>query len=304
MNSPHHDHTHHHSHNLEDLAEKNIHSRAFKWGIGLNLLYVIIELTFGFKIDSLALIADATHNFGDVCGLLVAWLGFVLLSKKPSLRMTFGLKKFSIFAALVNSFLLIATTFWILKEGIERYQTTNALPGLTIMIVAGIGLIINLTTALLFYQEKDQDLNMKAAFLHLLSDAFVSAGVIVSGLLIYLKGYTWVDPLSSVLIAIVIFISTWGIFKESFKLLMGGVPKKINPDLVIQFLEKQNGIQDVHSLHIWALSTTENMMVAHLVIPGEHPTDQFLASVKHEITHLFSIKNIVFQIEKSRSGCN
>lgn len=304
MNSPYHAHTHHHSHDSEELAEKNIHNRAFKWGIGLNFFYVIIELTYGFKIDSLALIADATHNFGDVCGLVVAWLGLILLSKKPSPRMTFGLKKFSILAAFANSFLLIATTFWILKEGIERYQNSATLPGLTIIIVAGIGLIINFTTAMLFHQQKDKDLNMKAAFLHLLSDAFVSAGVIVSGIIIYYKGYAWVDPLSSVLIAIFIFISTWGIFKESFKLLMGGVPKKINPDLVIEFLEKQNGIQDVHSLHIWALSTTENMMVAHLVMPGEQPTDQFLAGIKHELTHLFPIKNIVFQIEKSRSGCN
>ncbi len=304
MNSPEHDHKHHHTHDHTVVAEKNIHSRAFKWGIGLNFLYVIIEITYGFKIDSLALIADATHNFGDVCGLLIAWLGFVLLNKKPSSRMSFGLKKFSILAAFVNSFLLMATTFWILKEAIERYQTTTVLSGITIIVVAGIGLVINLTTAMLFHQEHDQDLNIKAAFLHLMSDAFVSAGVIIAGLIIYFKGYTWIDPVSSIFIAIFIFISTWGIFKESFQLLMGGVPKKINPDKVIQFLEKQTGIEDVHSLHIWALSTTENMMVVHLVMPNGLPADDFIADVKHELKHHFPIKNIVFQIEKNRKNCN
>ncbi len=299
-----HGHGHEYSHSQDSISEKNIHSRAFKWGISLNFLYVIIELVYGFKIDSLALIADAVHNFGDVCGLLVAWLGFVLLRRKATERMSFGLKKFSILAAFVNSVIMLLTTLWICKEALERYTSGSQLPGLTIMVIAAIGVVINFSTALLFHQEADQDLNMKAAFLHLMSDAVVSAGVIVVGLFIYYKGYTWIDPLSSAVIAIFIFASTWGVFKESFQLLMGGVPKKINPTAVKNFLEKQVGVTDVHLLHIWAVSTTENMMVAHLVIPGGHPTDSFVAELRQQLSHNFPIHKTVFQIETDGKNCN
>ncbi len=298
-----HHHSHDHSHNHDSLSEKNIHSRAFKWGVGLNFLYVIIELVYGFKIDSLALIADAVHNFGDVCGLLVAWLGFVLLRRKATARMSFGLKKFSILAAFANSAIMLVTTIWICKEALERYTSDSPLPGLTIMIIAAIGVVINFSTAILFHQEADQDLNMKAAFLHLMSDAVVSAGVIVAGLFIYYKGYTWIDPLSSAIIAIFIFASTWGVFKESFQLLMGGVPKKINPTEVKNFLEKQVGVTDVHFMHIWALSTTETMMVAHLVIPSGRPTDGFIAELRHQLSHNFPIHKTVFQIEIDGNDC-
>lgn len=286
-----HDHSHHHT------TEKNIHSRAFKWGIGLNFLYVIIELVYGFQINSLALIADAIHNFGDVCGLLIAWLGFLLLRRKASDRMSFGLKKFSILAAFANSALMILTTFWILKEALERYNSAGSLPGLTIMIIAAIGVVINFSTAILFHQEADQDLNIKAAFLHLMSDAIVSAGVILSGLFIYYKGYTWIDPLSSAVIAIFIFASTWNVFKESFQLLMGGVPKKINPAEVTHFLTEQTGVTEIHSLHIWALSTTETMMVVHLVMPKGLPNENFVSELNHRITHRFPIHKTVIQID-------
>ena len=297
-------HGHNHSHNHDSISEKNIHSRAFKWGVSLNFLYVIIELVYGFKIDSLALIADAVHNFGDVCGLLVAWLGFILLRRKASARMSFGLKKFSILAAFANSAIMLITTIWIFSEALERYTSVSPLPGLTIMVIAAIGVVINFSTAILFYQEADQDLNMKAAFLHLMSDAVVSAGVIVAGLFIYYKGYAWIDPLTSAVIAIFIFASTWGVFKESFQLLMGGVPKKINPTEVKNFLEKQVGVSEVHLLHIWALSTTENMMVAHLVIPSGHPGDSFVTELRHQLSHKFPIHKTVFQIETDQKNCN
>ncbi len=310
-----HDGSHHESHDHHDEhghqaghhhhipADINIHSRVFRWAIGLNLLYVGIEIFYGFKIHSLSLLADAIHNFGDVCGLLLAWLGFVLLSQKPTYKMTFGLKKFSIFAAFLNSLFLVLSTLWIIKEAFEHYQSAAGIPGEKIIVVAGIGVIINFSTALLFHKSSHDDLNMKAAFTHLMADAAVSAGVIVAGLFIYNNGPAWIDSVSSVIISVVVLLTTWGLLKESFLLILGGVPKKINTEKVKAYLQKQAGITEVHSLHIWAISTSEIMMTAHLVMPEGHPADQFIADLRHQMVHHFAIQNVTFQIEVKDQNC-
>ena len=292
---------HHHHHHLP--ADVNIHSRVFRWAIGLNLLYVGIEIFYGFKIHSLSLLADAIHNFGDVCGLLLAWLGFVLLSQKTTYKMTFGLKKFSIFAAFLNSLVLVFSTLWIIKEAFEHYNLATAIPGEQIIAIAAIGVIINFSTALLFYKSSHDDLNMKAAFTHLMADAAVSAGVIVAGIFIYNNGPVWIDSVSSVIISVVVLLSTWGLLKESFLLILGGVPKKISAEKVKAYLQQQAGISEVHSLHIWAISTSEIMMTAHLVMPEGHPEDQYIADLRHQMVHHFAIQNATFQIEIKDQNC-
>lgn len=302
----HHDHDHDHSQHEHDHhapSEKTLHSRVFKWGIGLNLIYVFIEISYGFQVNSLALLADAVHNFGDVCGLLLAWLGFVLLAKKPTQALTFGLKQFSILAAFLNSLFLVLSTLWIMKEAYERLYLSSVLPGITMMVVAGIGVIINFTTALLFHKSSHEDLNMRAAFQHLMADAAVSAGVILAGGLIYLKGPAWIDPLTSIVISVVVLLTTWALLKESFFLILGGVPKKIDPEKVKKFLETRPGISEIHSLHIWAISTSEVMMTVHLVMPQGHPQDQFIADLRHQMAHQFSIQSSTFQIEIQPQNC-
>ena len=297
-----HDHSEHeHDHHAPD--EKTIHSRVFKWGIGLNLIYVFIEIAYGFQLNSLSLLADAVHNFGDVCGLLLAWLGFVLLAKKPTPTLTFGLKQFSILAAFLNSLFLVLSTLWILKEAYERLYSTSVIPGLTMAVVAGIGVVINFTTALLFRKASLNDLNMRAAFQHLMADAAVSAGVILAGILIYFKGPTWIDPLTSIVISVIVMLTTWSLLKESFFLILGGVPKKVDPVEVKKFLETRPGISEIHSLHIWAISTSEVMMSVHLVMPDGHPQDQFIAELRHHMAHDFSIHSSTFQIEVKAQNC-
>ena len=296
----------HHEHKPHDhgLCEKNIHSQVFKWAISLNLGYVAIEIFYGFKIDSLALVADAIHNFGDVCGLLLAWLGFVLIRKKPTEKMTFGLKKFSIFAAFLNSVILMGSTILIIKEAFDRLQTAGPLSGFSIMMIAAIGVVINFSTALLFHKSSHDDLNMKAAFLHLMADAAVSAGVILAGFLIYKGGPGWIDPVSSILISVLVLVTTWSLLKESFLMLLSGVPKKIDTQKVKAYLVKQPGISEVHSLHIWAISTSEIMMTAHIVMPGGHPSDHFISELRHQMIHEFSIASATFQIEIKSQNCN
>jgi len=245
----------------------------------------------------MALLADAGHNLSDVLGLLIAWGGAELAKRPASPRFTYGLRGSSILAALANAVLLFVAVGAILLEAIQRLSAPRDVPGATVMLVAGIGIVVNLATALLFARGRGGDVNIRGAYLHMAADAAVSAGVVIAGGLILITGATWIDPVISLVIVGVILWSTWGLFTESLTMALQAVPKGIDADAVHAALRALPGVARVHDLHIWPMSTTEAALTAHLVIPGGHPGDAFLAEVQHRLAHDFRIDHTTLQIE-------
>lgn len=293
----HHGHGHHgHGHHGLGHAPASF-GRAFAIGIGLNLGFVIVEAAYGFISGSMALIADAGHNLSDVLGLVIAWIASVLTRRPPSARFTYGFKSSSILAALGNAAFLMMALGAILVETIRRLFEPEPVAGTMVMIVAAIGIVINTATALMFMRGRHHDLNIRGAYLHMAADAAVSAGVVVAGLLITLTGAQWIDPATSLVIVGVIAWSTWGLLKDSLRMSLLGVPGSIDERLVRSFLEGLNGVEAVHDLHIWPMSTTETALTAHLVMPGGHPGDGFLHQLAHELEHEFGIGHPTVQIE-------
>lgn len=287
----HHDHDHHHAHGPADFG------RAFAIGTLLNLGFVLIEGAAGFLTDSVALLADAGHNLSDVLGLLVAWAGMELARRPASKRFTYGLRSSSILAALTNSVLLLVAVGAIAWEAIGRFSDPPAIEGGTVMLVAGLGIVVNLSTALLFARGRKSDINIRGAYLHMAADAAVSAGVVVGGGLILLTGSEWVDPAVSLAIVAVILWSTWGLARESLTMVLQAVPEGIDADAVRNTLASLPGVARVHDLHIWPMSTTEAALTAHLVMPGGHPGDAFLIDLQHRLAHDFRIDHTTVQIE-------
>lgn len=299
----HHGHDHHHGHGHHGHGHHG-HShapasfgRAFAIGIGLNLAFVGIEATYGFISGSMALVADAGHNLSDVLGLVIAWIASVLTRRPPSSRFTYGFKSSSILAALGNAAFLLVALGAILVETIRRLFDPEPVAGVTVMMVAGVGIVINTITALMFMRGRHTDLNIRGAYLHMAADAAVSAGVVVAGLLIALTGQTWIDPVTSLLIVGIIAWGTWGLLKDSLRMSLLGVPTGIDERKVRTFLESLNGVEAVHDLHIWPMSTTETALTAHLVMPGGHPGDGFLHQLAHELEHDFGIGHATVQVE-------
>jgi cobalt-zinc-cadmium efflux system protein len=291
-NHSHHGHGHHgHSHAPADFG------RAFAIGTALNLGFVLVEGAAGFATHSMALLADAGHNLSDVLGLLIAWGGSELAKRPASRRFTYGLRGSSILAALTNAVLLFVAVGAILLEAIQRLSAPRDVPGMTVMLVAGVGIVINLSTALLFARGREGDVNIRGAYLHMAADAAVSAGVVIGGGLILLSGATWIDPVISLLIVGVILWSSWGLFTESLTMALQAVPKGIDAEAVENALAGLPGVARVHDLHIWPMSTTEAALTAHLVMPGGHPGDAFLAQVQHRLAHDFRIDHTTLQIE-------
>lgn len=287
----HHDHDHHHAHGPADFG------RAFAIGTLLNLGFVLIEGAAGFLTDSVALLADAGHNLSDVLGLLVAWAGMELARRPASKRFTYGLRSSSILAALTNSVLLLVAVGAIAWEAIGRFSDPPAIEGGTVMLVAGLGIVVNLSTALLFARGRKSDINIRGAYLHMAADAAVSAGVVVGGGLILLTSSEWVDPAVSLAIVAVILWSTWGLARESLTMVLQAVPEGIDADAVRSTLASLPGVARVHDLHIWPMSTTEAALTAHLVMPGGHPGDAFLIDLQHRLAHDFRIDHTTVQIE-------
>lgn len=287
----HHDHDHHHAHGPADFG------RAFAIGTLLNLGFVLIEAAAGFLTDSVALLADAGHNLSDVLGLLVAWAGMELARRPASKRFTYGLRSSSILAALTNSVLLLVAVGAIAWEAIGRFSDPPAIEGGTVMLVAGLGIVVNLSTALLFARGRKSDINIRGAYLHMAADAAVSAGVVVGGGLILLTSSEWVDPAVSLAIVAVILWSTWGLARESLTMVLQAVPEGIDADAVRNTLASLPGVARVHDLHIWPMSTTEAALTAHLVMPGGHPGDAFLIDLQHRLAHDFRIDHTTVQIE-------
>ncbi|WP_343518692.1 cation diffusion facilitator family transporter [Sphingomonas sp.] len=288
----HHGHSHAgHSHAPADFG------RAFAIGTALNLAFVAVEGAAGILTGSMALLADAGHNLSDVLGLLIAWGGASLAKLPASRRFTYGLASSTILAALANAVLLLVAVGAIALEAAQRFRDPPPVEGVTVMIVAGIGILINTATALLFMRGRHSDINIRGAYLHMAADAGVSAGVVLGGGLILLTGKAWIDPAISLVIVAVILWSTWGLLRDSVTMALHAVPAGIDPDKVEAMLAALPGVTRVHDLHIWPMSTTEVALTAHLVIPGGHPGDAFLHDAGHHLAHDFRIGHATLQIE-------
>lgn len=284
-------HHHHHEHSAVR------YDRAFLIGILLNLGFVLTQATFGWLTNSLALLADAGHNLGDVLGLAIAWVAHALARRRPTKRHTYGLRRASILSPLMNSSLLLGVTLFIGIEAIQRFVEPQPVEGITVMIVAAIGILINAATAFLFRANHQHDLNVKGAFLHMVADALVSVGVVLSGLVITLTGWQWIDPVASVVIAVVIAIGAWSLLQESLSLALDGVPENVDLRVIQNYLLDLPGVGSVHDLHVWALSSTEPALTAHLVMLAEVPGSDFLARISHELHDRFGIEHSTIQIE-------
>lgn len=278
---------------------------AFAVGTSLNFAFVLVEAAYGLLSNSMALLADAGHNFSDVLGLLIAWGATILAKRKPGGRYSYGLRSSSIVAALINAlFLLVAITI-IAVEAVQRFYEPASVSGRTVIIVASIGIAINTVTALMFMRGSKGDINIRGAFLHMAADAAVSAGVVIAGFLILKTGSSWIDPAVSLAIVAVIAVGTWGLLRESINMSLHAIPANIDSGAVASFLGSAPGVAAIHDLHIWAMSTTETALTVHLVIPGGFPGDAFAANLARELKHKFSIGHATMQIETdSVMGCD
>ena len=282
---------HHHHHAPPD------YNRAFAVGVALNVGFVIVEAVFGFVSGSLALLTDASHNLGDVIGLLLAWGAATLAKRRPSPRRTYGYSRATILASLYSGLLLMGAVGAIGWEAINRLMTPVVPAGITIMVVAGIGVVINTVTALFFFSGRDRDLNIRGAYLHMAADAAVSLGVVISGALIWQFGWAIIDPMVSLLIAVVILLSTWGLLRDSLNLAVDAVPRGVDPEAVRRYLGGLPGVEALHDLHIWPMSTTDTALTAHLVMQPGPPDNRFLQDTAEALEQRFGIHHATLQIE-------
>ena len=299
-----HSHSHSHGHDHAHGHGPASFDRAFAVGILLNSAFVLIEAGFGIWSGSMALLADAGHNLSDVLSLLIAWGAAHMASRPASARFTYGWKSSTILAALANAMLLLVAIGAILFETLDRLFRPTAVEGTVMIAVAGVGIVINTATALLFARGRKHDINIRGAFLHMAADALVSVGVVVAGVVILYTGAWWVDPATSLAIVAVIAFGTWGLLKDSVKMSLQAVPDHVDQDEVRAFLEGLPGVTAVHDLHIWPMSTTETALTAHLVIPGGYPGGAFLHEVAHELEHRFRIEHATVQVETAADDCH
>lgn len=293
-----HEHSHQHSHtiNAESL------NKAFIIGIVLNLAFVVIEFAAGFWFDSLALLSDAGHNLSDVVSLVLALLAFRLAKVKANERYTYGYKKSTILVSLLNAVILLVAVGAIVIESIHKLSNPAVVPGGAIAWVAGVGVLINAFTAFLFMKDKEKDLNVKGAYLHMVADALVSVGVLVAGIIISRTGWYIIDPIIGLIVAVVILISTWNLLHDSLRLTLDGVPTSIDSQKVVEAIRALPGVDDVHHIHIWAISTTENALTAHIVL--KQP--EGMQEVKHLIRHRledFGIGHATLEFEVPGEHC-
>ena len=287
----HHEHGHEHSHPRQNFG------RAFAVGIALNAAFVLIEAGFGFYAGSLALLTDAGHNLGDVMGLLVAWGATYLSQWQPTQRFTFGFRKSSVLAALLNALFLLVSIGAISWEAIRRLQEPAPVQAGAMVAVAAVGIVINTATALLFMRGRKEDLNIRSAFLHMLADAAVSAGVVVAGVLISWTGLMVIDPIVSLAIAAIILVGTWSLLRESVSLAMDAVPVNIDAEAVRAYLLSLPSVKDVHHVHIWGLSTTDAAMTAHVVLSQPDLNNALLARIREELHDRYRIGHATIQLE-------
>ena len=294
----------HQGHNHGTVELTNV-SKAFIVGIILNMAYVIIQVVIGFRINSLALLSDAGHNFLDVGALALSLLAFKLNKAKANNKYTYGFKKSSILISLFNAIVLLISIGAIGYEAILRFKHPEPLPGITIAIVSAIGIVINAVSAFMFFRDKDKDLNVKSAFLHLASDAVVSLGLVIGGIVMYYTHIYWIDPVLSLVVCAVIIVSTWNLLKGSLRLSLDGVPDTIELEKIKSTALKVEGVIDIHHIHVWAISTTQNAMTAHLIVDEKttmQQIQQIKAKVKHELEHE-NIHHATLETETKATGC-
>jgi cobalt-zinc-cadmium efflux system protein len=288
-------HSHNHSHHHSDSSR---HGRAFAFAIGLNSIFVLVEFGYGFIANSTALMADAGHNLSDVLGLLLAWGAAILSRKAPSERYTYGLRSTSILAALANAMLLLMACGAIALEAMQRFSQPPPVIGLTVTLVAGIGIVINGLSAWLFAKDSKGDLNIRGAYLHMAADTAVSLGVALSGIAMIYTNWYWLDPAISLAIVTVIVISTWGLLREAVKLILIAVPAHIDVNALETYLRQCAGVTDIHDLHIWGISTTESALTVHLVMPTGYPGDAFMDAIVQTLKERFSVQHCTLQMEQ------
>ncbi|MDB5596165.1 MAG: czcD2 [Hyphomicrobiales bacterium] len=285
---------HHHDHAPQDFG------KAFAIGLVLNGGFVIVEVIYGLIGNSVALLADAGHNLGDVLGLVVAWVGVILSRRKPSARFTYGLGKSSILAALLNAMFLLVAVGAISWEAIQRMISPEPVATTMVMVIAAIGVLVNGVTAWMFASGRKGDINVRAAFVHMAADAGLSAGVVLAGFVIAMTGLFWIDPLMSLLLNAVILWSTWDLLKSATTMVLSGVPEGTDLGELREFLLGVPGVTDVRDLHVWSLSTKDVALTCHLVMPDGHPGDAVLLEAAHELEEHFSINHPTFQIDVGR----
>ena len=286
-------HEHHHHHNYD---------WAFALGIVLNTVFIVVEVALGIMAGSLALLADAGHNLSDVLGLFIAWAASRLARRAPTPKRTYGWRKASIMGALINAVILLIALGGIAWEALRRLADPVAASGGVIILVAAVGVVINTATALLFWRGRKDDLNIKGAFLHMAADAGVSLGVVLAGTAIYFTKWFWLDPTISLVIVLIILIGTWRLFRDSFDLAMDAVPAGIDSKEVFDYLAALPGVVQVHDMHIWAMSTAQTALTAHLVKPDPKEDDAVIAQAEKELHERFGIDHITLQWE--REMCN
>ena len=290
----HHKHSghHHHAH-----APVEGHGRAFALAVALNVAIVVIQGIYGVIAHSTALLADAGHNLSDVLGLLLAWGAVWLTTRRPSARYTFGYGGSSILASLINAGLLLFACGVIVAEAVGRLMNPAPVAGLTVFVVATVGMVVNGISAWLFMRGQKEDLNIRGAFLHMAADAGISAAVAISGLVILYTNWTWLDPVMSLLVVAVVVYGTWGLLRDSVRLALDGVPAGVDLQHIHEYLASQQGVTEVHDLHVWALSTTGNALSAHLVMPGGHPGDESLDGMVVTLRERFSMQHATLQVD-------
>ncbi|WP_394753924.1 cation diffusion facilitator family transporter [Crenothrix sp.] len=292
-----HNHSHDHGHEHQHCHTPANFDLAFAVGIVLNFGFVIVEAIFGSLAHSLALLADAGHNLSDVLGLLLAWGASVLARRLPTQRRTYGLRRSSILAALLNALVLLVAVGGIAWEAIFRFNHPEAVASETVMWVAAVGIVINSFTAWLFMSGQKQDINIRGAYLHMAADAGISFGVVVAALIMRFTGWLWLDPAVSLVIVIIIIFGTWGLLRESVNLALDAVPESIHPGKVEAYLAGLPGVNAVHDLHIWGMSTTEIALTVHLVKPDAVIDDALLSQINTELQHRFGIGHTTIQFE-------
>src|SRR5258708_27283744 len=299
----HHDGQHHHHHNGDGHGDPgHSHARAgfgmaFAIGIALNLGFVMVEAGYGIAAGSIALLADAGHNLSDVLALLIAWGAAILSRRRAKGRYTYGLRSSSILAALLNALLLLVVLVVIAVEAVHRLADPALVPGRIIMMVAAVGIAINGGPALLFMRGRKGAPNINGAFLHMAADAAVSAGVVIAGFVILKTGLLWIDPVVSLAIVVVIAIGTWGLLRDSVNMSLQAAPAGLDPTEIEDFLRARDGVEDIHDLHVWPMSTTEIALTAHLLVPSGYPGDQFIADIAFALRQGFAIDHATIQIE-------
>jgi cobalt-zinc-cadmium efflux system protein len=298
-----HQHQHHHPHHHHHIPDGENLSTAFLIGIGLNSVFVILEAWYGFGIHSLALLSDAGHNLSDVLSLILGLAAEGFIRKKSFGRFTFGLKRTSILIAFVNTVLLLCAVGAISLEAVKSFYEPVSQQGLTISWVAGAGILVNGITAFLFYRKGSKDLNIRSAFQHMAADALMSLGVVIAGLLIWATSLYWIDPVMSLVIAAVIVIGTWGTFRDSIQLVLDAAPRELSMKKVRAYLNTLPGVQSIHDLHIWNISTRETALMVHLIVGDNKLPDNMLRRIEDELFHQFNIRHTTIQVESSHEDC-